>query len=556
MFDEFFAKLFAPFQKNTFNSIFDKVFVISLPEDIEERKLIAQYLNKYNIEFEFFDAVNGYNDPKIVQHYEDYLTWDFDNYKTHEIERRYQQKMIKSPGALGLLETYINLFEKLITCKNVKNVLIIEDDVIFDKNIDVKLQTLNKAIPKYDLLYLGASHHVWRNPEIIERENNTSYYKAPYVIDGSFAVAYNQSIFKPLLNNLKKRNAPVDLVLRDIVKNNNSYVAYPNIAIAETSRPSKTGFHKRNLRNHCSKVRWDLSNMDFSRGILKVSIIIASHNNKNTIQHAVDSALNQTYPNIEVIVIDDCSTDGSVEILKSYGNKIKLFKSRQNKGAYYCRNIGLDNASGFFVTLMDADDIMMSRKIETDVYNYYNNPNCEIFLSNIYRSQGIDKLDSIDDNTLQVKIDEERKPYLKPEENCLWGHNAPWDYKYRSGMQTIFLERDFFKKYGPWRNDFRYGMDIELIQRYVVKKYNKFIDHKTLFKLIYSYKTKDNLGIYLSPTMNYFSYPMNKNNATIACQGDDRQLIHHAVNKELVHMLSSMREKRDECKTNISHTKC
>lgn len=535
------------------NDWFDKIFVISFKDDIEHRSYISKYLNKYNIDFSFIDAIDGFNDRKIKRYYQDYLNWKFHDKKTHETERLYKRKLIKSEGALGLLLTYKKIFELAIK-KEYNNILVLEDDILFDKDIVKKTNTLLTHIENYDLIYLGASHHIWKNPSIIDIDD-ISYYKAPEVLDGSFAVAYNKNVFRKLLDLINKKNAPVDLVLRSIIRKNNSYVTYPNFIIAETTKESKTSFSIRNLRNHANNVKWNLSNIDFTRGILKVSIIIACHNNKDTIKNCIDSALNQTYQNIEIIAIDDCSNDGSYEILKSYGDKIKLIKLNENVGAYKCRNIGLDNSSGFFITLLDADDIMMSKKIETDVYNYYNNPHCDIFFSNIYRSQDINNIISIEDSILQNQIDEEREPFLNANSSkYIWGHNAPWHYKYRVGMQTIFVEKEFFNKYGKWRDDFRYGMDIELIQRYTVKKYKQFIDNESLFKLLYTYNTEYNYGIYLSKSMNYFSYPMNNNNATNICSGSDRKQIHDITNKDLISMIEDTMGDIYDSKVNISNT--
>ena len=69
-------------------------------------------------------------------------------------------------------------------------------------------------------------------------------------------------------------------------------------------------------------------------GVL-VSVIIPLYNRENTIQRAVDSVLNQTYSNIEVLVVDDGSTDNSVEMLKKYhnDNRVKIFCQESNQGA-------------------------------------------------------------------------------------------------------------------------------------------------------------------------------------------------------------------------------
>ena len=95
-----------------------------------------------------------------------------------------------------------------------------------------------------------------------------------------------------------------------------------------------------------------------------VSIIITLYNKQNTIDCAIQSALNQSYSNCEVIVIDDCSTDNSSEIYAKYGDKIRVIKSDKNRGLPYSRQIGIKHAQGQFITFIDADDYLGSKSIE------------------------------------------------------------------------------------------------------------------------------------------------------------------------------------------------
>jgi glycosyltransferase involved in cell wall biosynthesis/GR25 family glycosyltransferase involved in LPS biosynthesis len=518
---------------STINTFCDKVYVIAYQNDTQQKNSIKSYFKKYSINFEFFDAVDGASSSFLQNKYNEYCDLSFDDIRTHETERRYKRKIVKSVGAFGLVETYGKLFTQIKNDPSIKYFAIFEDDILLDTNFDTKLNCFLQHKTDFDILYLGASHHIWNNPEIYDLDN-ISYYKAPKIIDGSFAAIYNRNIVDEILQEIYKYNAPIDLILRNVTKRNNSYVLYPNITIAETTRVSRTSLATRNLRNHAKTVKWNLHNIDFSRAILKVSVILANYNSERTIQQCINSVLNQSYKNIELIVVDDKSTDSSISILESYGNDIKLIKLDKNVGAYKARNIGLSHASGFFVTILDSDDIMMYDKINTDINNYYLNENCEVFLSNIYRSNNIY---TIEDTTgLQYLIDQERNPYLFTENRFPFGHNAPWKYKYRLGMQTIFIERDFFLKYGYWRDDYRYGMDIELVQRYIALKYNKFMDHQTLFKHLCLYGGKE-YGIYVSSTMNYFSFPMNENNATNICSGNNRDSIHQSVNQDLLKLL-------------------
>ena len=231
--------------------------------------------------------------------------------------------------------------------------------------------------------------------------------------------------------------------MRDVVKNNNSYVVYPNIVIADTTRRSSISNLERNLREHKTKVKWSTKNIDFSRAILKVSIIIANYNNEKTIKYTLDSVKKQTYNNYEIILIDDSSTDNSINIVKQWivDNKnidIKLIELKDNIGAYGARNIGLKESSGFFITILDSDDIFLPIKLEHDVYNYFNYENNEMFFSKMYRSQNIQIPVFGDTINLLNAINKEREPYTKL-------NNYPWDYKFRFGFPTIFVEKTFLR---------------------------------------------------------------------------------------------------------------
>jgi glycosyltransferase involved in cell wall biosynthesis len=94
-----------------------------------------------------------------------------------------------------------------------------------------------------------------------------------------------------------------------------------------------------------------------------VSVIIPNYNGEIFLKESLESVLAQSYKNIEIIVIDDGSTDRSVEILEEYQSKIRFIKSSHN-GAAVTRNIGIELSSGEYLAFMDSDDIWMSEKIE------------------------------------------------------------------------------------------------------------------------------------------------------------------------------------------------
>jgi glycosyltransferase involved in cell wall biosynthesis len=114
-----------------------------------------------------------------------------------------------------------------------------------------------------------------------------------------------------------------------------------------------------------------------------VSVIIPAYNAGLFLRQAINSILNQSYRNFELIIVDDASTDNSWEIISSfkrqYSKKIKVVKLPQNlnRGGDVAGNIGLNLAKGEFVARMDADDIAMPDRLEKQVSFLLTNP--EIF---------------------------------------------------------------------------------------------------------------------------------------------------------------------------------
>ncbi|WP_247141053.1 glycosyltransferase family 2 protein [Escherichia coli] len=101
-----------------------------------------------------------------------------------------------------------------------------------------------------------------------------------------------------------------------------------------------------------------------------VSIIMPSFNSANTICEAIDSVIMQTYNNWELLITDDCSTDTTVSLVKSYcenDDRIKLFQNKINSGAAVSRNYSLENARGEYIAFLDSDDFWFSNKLEVQL---------------------------------------------------------------------------------------------------------------------------------------------------------------------------------------------
>ena len=97
-----------------------------------------------------------------------------------------------------------------------------------------------------------------------------------------------------------------------------------------------------------------------------VSVIIPCFNSELFIQDCVESVLKQTYENIEIILIDDGSTDESLSKIEQFSTKIMILK-KENQGAASARNLGIRNSNGSYIAFLDSDDIWHPEKIERQV---------------------------------------------------------------------------------------------------------------------------------------------------------------------------------------------
>ncbi len=103
-----------------------------------------------------------------------------------------------------------------------------------------------------------------------------------------------------------------------------------------------------------------------SMSLPRVSIVIPCFNAEGYVRHAIESALGQGYENKEVILVDDGSTDGSLEVVKGFGNKIR-WESGTNRGACAARNRGVEMASGDLIQFLDTDDLLHEGKLELQI---------------------------------------------------------------------------------------------------------------------------------------------------------------------------------------------
>lgn len=167
---------------------------------------------------------------------------------------------------------------------------------------------------------------------------------------------------------------------------------------------------------------------------MKFSIIIPNYNSEKYIEKCIKSILNQTYKNYEIIIIDDISTDNSVEIIKKIlkkPHKLIINKTKRLSGG--TRNVGIAEATGEYIIQIDSDDWFIDNKVLEDINKYLiNNPVDVLYLG--YKMQGADE------NSVILNINNQEEAL-----NTLFGAGWLKCVKIDKYKQALFPEGTLFE---------------------------------------------------------------------------------------------------------------
>jgi glycosyltransferase involved in cell wall biosynthesis len=184
---------------------------------------------------------------------------------------------------------------------------------------------------------------------------------------------------------------------------------------------------------------------------IRFSIIITSHNQREFIRGAVESALSQPYLLKEIIVIDDGSSDGSVELLEQFADSIRLIKFSSNRGAIEARNEGARQARGQYLVFLDGDDVL--RRWALCVYE------CLI----IERSPKIIAAESL---WFQGEVPVQRdKEVPQKIEFIQYGTFLSKDRSYGMSASTWIMERRAFEEVGGWTAGIFHLDSVDLVMK-------------------------------------------------------------------------------------------
>ena len=185
-----------------------------------------------------------------------------------------------------------------------------------------------------------------------------------------------------------------------------------------------------------------------------VSINITTHNRAHYLPRAIDSVLSQSYDNIEIVIVDDCSTDKTPDVISDYQKKdsrIRTHRHRENQGNAKARNTALSLASGVYIAFMDDDDIWISQEKLSNQINHLNaHPHISLVCTGVRRY-----------SASTVYHDKVPSQPRNLEDSLLRGNGLIYN-------STVVARRDLFETVGCFDEHLQKGIDSEFFRRCVV----------------------------------------------------------------------------------------
>ncbi|MCB9364229.1 MAG: glycosyltransferase [Flavobacteriales bacterium] len=181
----------------------------------------------------------------------------------------------------------------------------------------------------------------------------------------------------------------------------------------------------------------------------KVSIITVCYNSSKTIEDTIQSVVNQTYDNIEYIVIDGVSTDNTLEIINKYKSQITTIICEKDNGIYDAINKGIDLATGDIIANLNSDDFYIDNNVIADVVATFEKEKTDTLYGDLYY------VDAVDTN----KIVRYWKSKKYKEGLFLKGWMPP--------HPTFFVKKEVYQKFGLFDLQFKSAADYEIMLRFI-----------------------------------------------------------------------------------------
>lgn len=185
---------------------------------------------------------------------------------------------------------------------------------------------------------------------------------------------------------------------------------------------------------------------------MKISIITVCWNSEKYLKTAIESVLNQTHENIEYIIVDGASTDGTLDIIKQYEplfNGRMRWVSEKDNGIYDAMNKGIDISSGDIVGLLNSDDFYVSNTSLEMIVNSFVKENVDAVYADLYYVKELET-----DKIVRSWKTGKRRPFNKG-----WHPAHP----------SFFVKKEVYNKYGNFNLNYRIAADFEIMLRFLEK---------------------------------------------------------------------------------------
>ena len=184
---------------------------------------------------------------------------------------------------------------------------------------------------------------------------------------------------------------------------------------------------------------------------MKITIITVTYNCEKYLDQCIQSVLNQSYKNIEYIIVDGKSKDNTIDIIKKYENQITKWISQPDKGMFDALNKGMKMATGDVIGVLHSDDVFASDDVLETIANTFQSNNVDTLygdLNYVY-----------EDNILKIYRKWEGKPFRRNLFKMGWMPAHP----------AFYFKRNLLEKYGNYIIEFNSASDYEFMARYLFK---------------------------------------------------------------------------------------
>lgn len=185
---------------------------------------------------------------------------------------------------------------------------------------------------------------------------------------------------------------------------------------------------------------------------MKVSIITVAFNSAKTIADTIESVLGQDYPQIEYIIVDGNSSDGTVDIIRQYEGRISKWISEKDQGMYDAMNKGLAMATGDVIGILNSDDVYMHHHIVSEMMELMQEKGTQVVFADLI-----------------LVAQNDSSKVLRYYDSSHF-HPDKFRFGWMPAHPTVFVKRELYQAVGPFEIDYQIAADYEMLIRMLAIK--------------------------------------------------------------------------------------